>query len=388
MSQAPDRAARISVSYPPTPATRARASEHFFILLRCSGTLINLEDSIENCDLLSDAASNSTDGSHMLFSMYNEKAMEADRTLIDNWAKDADSIMLLGGLISATVSTFLSQATSTTLLKDASLTVVVLNSVTTCFWFMSLGSSLTTVVVANLVQGWVRRYSAMTQRQRSSDNCARIRAYVLHQRPLDSFQLTMDSMRLLLDISIFSFLIGLCILTGFATALSSLAVLIGVFPLVLLYFRSTTNSLRHSYSVFPTPMSNVLVALPRRFKRLSALWAMVRRRQVHDPDHVVSHNWLMLDQAARLTERLVKSDSLSLDREIVETILKSLNQGHELERFLASIPSFYHSAQVQEPAQVFRPFSNILSNGIVSFIDHTLSSQTLPNETKQDRIKL
>jgi hypothetical protein len=115
---------------------------------------------------------------------------------------------------------------------------------------------------------------------------------------------------------------------------------------------------------------------------------MVRRRQVHDPDHLISHNWLMLDQAAHLTERLVKSDSLSLDREIVEAILKSLNQGHELERFLASIPSFYHSAHVQEPAQVFRPFSNILSNGIVSFIDHTLSSQTLPNETKQDRIKL
>jgi hypothetical protein len=90
MSQAPDRTTRISISYPTT-----EASEHFFILLRCSGTLINLEDSIENCDLLSDAASNSTDGSHMLFSMYNEKAMEADRKLIDNWAKDADSIMLL-----------------------------------------------------------------------------------------------------------------------------------------------------------------------------------------------------------------------------------------------------------------------------------------------------
>ncbi|KAI0288836.1 hypothetical protein BC826DRAFT_1035776 [Russula brevipes] len=99
-------------------------------------------------------------------------------------------------------------------------------------------------------------------------------------------------------------------------------------------------------------MSNVLVALPRRFKRLlSVLWAMVRRRQVHDPDRVVSHNWLMLDRAAHLTERLVKSDSLSLDREIVKTILKSLNQGHELERFLASIPSFYRSAHVKEPAQ-------------------------------------
>jgi hypothetical protein len=137
-------------------------------------------------------------------------------------------------------------------------------------------------------------------------------------------------------------------------------------------------------------MSNVLAVRGRRLKQfLSLSWAIVNRRQVHDPEHVVGHNWLMLGQAAHLTEKLVKSDSLSLDREIVESVLNSLYQGHELESFLASIPGFYRSARVQEPAQIFQPFSShILSNGIVSFIDHTLSSQTLSNETKQNRIKL
>jgi len=199
----------------------------------------------------------------MLFSLYIQKAMEFDRMLVDDWTKDADSVMLLGGLISATVSTLLSQAYQGSTPGD----FIVL-----FFWFMSLGLGLSSVVVANLLQGWVRGYSAMTQPQRRSDDCARIRAYVLHEKPLDSFQLTVNSMHLLLDLSIFSFLLGLFVLTLSSMDHGSIvAVLLAALPLLFLYVRSTLNSLRRSYSVFSTPMSNVLAVSGRRLKQFLSL---------------------------------------------------------------------------------------------------------------------
>ncbi|KAH9023015.1 hypothetical protein EDB84DRAFT_481148 [Lactarius hengduanensis] len=56
------------------------------------------------------AAINFTDGSDILFSMYNEKTYESDSKLIQNWREDANGLMLLSGLVSATVAGFVSQS--------------------------------------------------------------------------------------------------------------------------------------------------------------------------------------------------------------------------------------------------------------------------------------
>ncbi|KAH9023737.1 hypothetical protein EDB85DRAFT_2150976 [Lactarius pseudohatsudake] len=56
------------------------------------------------------ATINFTDGSDFLFSMYNEKTYESDSKLIQNWREDANGLMLLSGLVSATVAGFVSQS--------------------------------------------------------------------------------------------------------------------------------------------------------------------------------------------------------------------------------------------------------------------------------------
>jgi hypothetical protein len=43
----------------------------------------------------SQAESGFTDGSDVLFSLYNEKAAEYDQKLVENWREDAQGIMLL-----------------------------------------------------------------------------------------------------------------------------------------------------------------------------------------------------------------------------------------------------------------------------------------------------
>lgn len=80
---------------------------------------------------------------------------------------------------------------------------------------------------------------------------------------------------------------------------------------------------------------------------------------------------------------------MSLDRDIVAWLLRSLLQETELERFLASIPGFYGSAHVQDPAQVFRSLhTDALPDAIVALMHRTLSSDSIPPETRRKRIVL
>jgi len=143
----------------------------------------------QNLNSPSQAMTDFTDGSDALFSMYNEMAAERDQKLAENWREDANAIMLLSGLISATVAGFLSQSylSSQTSSQDVSafylsqlyqLQAASLNSsgkppappnpssaptATHIFWFASLVESLSTAVFATLIQEWVRRYQVMTQ---------------------------------------------------------------------------------------------------------------------------------------------------------------------------------------------------------------------------------
>ena len=74
-----------------------------------------------------------------------------------------------------------------------------------------LGMSLSSAGLATLAQSWIRRYMIMTQPQQGPRG-RRIRAYVRLEGSLNSLQLTVDFLHLLLDGSIFTFLAGLIVL--------------------------------------------------------------------------------------------------------------------------------------------------------------------------------
>ncbi|KAN0135914.1 hypothetical protein V8E53_006366 [Lactarius tabidus] len=69
-------------------------------------------------------------------------------------------------------------------------------------------------------------------------------------------------------------------------------------------------------------------------------------------------------------------------------LLDSLTDEEEFERFLAGIPGFYKSTQVEDPVKVLQQANTDRSpKAILAFMDRSLSSD-LPEETRQRRIKV
>ena len=69
-------------------------------------------------------------------------------------------------------------------------------------------------------------------------------------------------------------------------------------------------------------------------------------------------------------------------------LLDSLAVEEEYERFLAGIPGFYKSTQIEVPAEVLQHVNTDRSpKAILAFMDHSLSSD-LPEETRRRRIKV
>jgi len=258
-------------------------------------------------------------------------------------------------------------------------------------WFSSLASSLSSAVLATLVQGWVRRYLVMTEPRHSAHSRARIRAYISREGSQRLLQLTVEVMSLSLDVSIHSFLAGLVILAhNNGDGLCGLITQVTFIPLTLLYLWSTLASFIRPHTMYSTPLSMVAVSWRLViWVVLSPLVAIWGSRLGHNFNPFVSSAWWTWDRKVQATERLVEAHNLSLDRDIVAWLLRSLLQETEMERFLASIPGFYGSAHVQDPAQVFRSLhTDALPDAIVSLMHRTLSSDSIPPETRRKRIVL
>ena len=98
----------------------------------------------------------------------------------------------------------------------------------------------------------------------------------------------------------------------------------------------------------------------------------------------IGSDWVTLDCIDLVVKQLAEDQLSSLDKDIVTWLLRSLHHDQDLERFLESIPGFYNSDLVKQPPEVFRPLhKSKMSYLILSFMYHTLSSATLPNEIKQ-----
>ncbi|KAN0135925.1 hypothetical protein V8E53_006377, partial [Lactarius tabidus] len=128
--------------------------------------------------------------SESLFSMYNKKALEFDSKHIENWREDANGLMILSGLVSATVAGFLSKAyiefptnsqdVSAFYLSQLYQLQAGLNGSVSSptpappalaatpyasywLWFMSLTISFVCAMGATMVQEWIRQYQLLTQ---------------------------------------------------------------------------------------------------------------------------------------------------------------------------------------------------------------------------------
>lgn len=371
----------------------------------------------------SQAESSFTDGSDVLFSLYNEKAAEYDQKLAENWREDAQGLMILSGLLSVTVATFLSQSylTSQTNSQDVSAfylsQIYQLQSssspnksdiplppappkpapvphVAHLFWFPSLVLSLATAIFSTLVQEWVRRYLLLTQPRFSPYRRARIRACMAQEGSLFQIQRTMHTLNMFLHFSVFFFFAGIIAVTATGGTLIVVAVNLYIFVPLVLYIRYSLTPYFEPQSLHSTPFSGFilsLMAIPRMGSYLFR--AMVRRGRFREVfrsyNTPVERGWLSLDSALLEVEKLAESRSQMLDVGAVSWLLNSLGRDQELEQFLAGIPGFYSSKRVEDPAQILRVLNtDRIPKAIVAFMDRSLSSELVTGVAEQKRIRV
>jgi hypothetical protein len=197
----------------------------------------------------------------------------------------------------------------------------------------------------------------------------------------------MDGLHLLLDTAIFTFLAGLVWLLSLTSLDFSVSLAVSVpSPLLFLgYFFFTWTSF-HRHTIYSTPCPRVIRNLRLRLRDIPQYCNAL----FHPPGRnaFIAFHWLKLDGIDQVADQLIKCRP-SLLNEIVAWLLRSLDHDKDIERFLESIPGVYDSGLVEQPEQVFRPFhEDQVPHMILSFMHHTISSATVPDNIKQRRIRL
>ncbi|KAH8991210.1 hypothetical protein EDB92DRAFT_1798310, partial [Lactarius akahatsu] len=196
---------------------------------------------VEQSQNRGDGTTTYSDPSGAIFSLYLARASKFDDENVENWKGGADSILVFTGLFSSTVASLIAvsypnlqpdpNTTTESLLAQISrqlssafpngtspaaslptqgpfspsATVVFINSV----WFLSLVLSLTCALIATLLQQWARRYLQMIQRNHAPHDRAHIREYFSRgARKFHIFGLV-ETLPLLLLVSVFLFFAGL-----------------------------------------------------------------------------------------------------------------------------------------------------------------------------------
>ncbi len=180
---------------------------------------------------------------------------------------------------------------------------------------------------------------------------------------------------MLLHTSIYLFLIGLTLLPdNFRDSPTRWVLDICVYSAFVCYSSFTTIPIIRPHSLIFTPLSLIW----------SRVLEVVGVQRFQPPT-----GWLTPLRTAREVEKHASTRTLTLDTGAMSWLLGSLTHGHELERFLTGIPSFYKSTWVEDPAQVLKGVNTDASpKAIVAFMSHSLSSDLVSDTTRQQQIEV
>ena len=269
------------------------------------------------------------------------------------------------------------------------------------FWFASLVMSFVCAVGATIVQEWIRRFQLLTQLWSSPHRrSAHIRASLSRDRFLEIVPASLKSLNLLLHTSIYFFLVGLCIVPAYFGDIPTFIVAFVCFILALLgYILVTLGKFFRPNSFFN--FSNTLLIHSRDVTLLNFCW-LPFSRPFSVPFSVpfslpfsLSFSWIPANRWRTLlwTALDIEEDASTcpsiLDADAMSWVLHSLADEEGREQFLAGIPCFYKSTQVEDiqAKDLHQANMETSSNVILAFIDRSLSSD-LPEETRWRRVKV
>ena len=261
-------------------------------------------------------------------------------------------------------------------------------------WFLSLAINLTCALFATFLQQWARRYLKLTQSRYSLHKKARIRAFFVEGVEKCHLPLVVETLPILLHISLFLFFAGLVVflsnvnLTIFKLVLSWVAVCAALYGCITLmpiirhdspYYTSLSSlvwSIAMGIPLFVSAISGLLLYYTV-FGRRGAEWLF---ECVDCYSNSLSHG---VHKTAE--ETALKSPS-EIDTRAFMWTFESLDEDHELERFFSGLPGFRSSKVVDDPLRKLDVLQiwNIC-DALYGLLDRTLSSDLLSESVKIQR---
>lgn len=264
-------------------------------------------------------------------------------------------------------------------------------------WFLSLVISLTCALFAILLQQWARLYLTTYHTRHTLLKEARIREFLAEG--INKFRLPFiaEALRALHHISFFLFLAGLAVLlfnthvTVFAFAAGWIGLVTGAylfFTQVPVFWTNVPYSTPFSPLIWRATLTSL--ATPRWIASITyrfTLTSWSRLEAVGRLERIYRRR--LLQGMTRTAEDSAQMQAQELDSRALLWTFKTLNEDHELERFIAGIPSFCSSKAIEDPHGCLTKLADEgLSRALFSLMHRTLTSNLVSESAKQRRIRV
>ncbi|CAK5278559.1 unnamed protein product [Mycena citricolor] len=346
-----------------------------------------------------------------LWGVYISEAEKYDQGLIDGWRSDMDGLLIFAGLFSGVVTTFIIDSYKTLNPDSGSQTVVLLNQISqqlasmnnstavmnalppaapfsppvsalvcNALWFASLGLSLSSALIATLVEQWTREYHHRTSMFSSISIRSRVYMYLYYGLRRFSMHAVVGIPPLLLHTSLVLFFAGLVafLVPVNAIIMSISSALLGLFVLVYLTF--TVLPLFFFDCPYQTPLTRILWPLKQSLGHAlrAYLWRAVgvcktyvlKRVPVTDHEKAVESAGTTpaaSDKGSAAEDTLPQSQSMfeAIRSEALRSTVKtetralawtvrSLSGDEELEPFVVGLPLVLWDFETSKPHGVYR----------------------------------
>ncbi|KAF8465128.1 hypothetical protein DFH94DRAFT_359125 [Russula ochroleuca] len=216
------------------------------------------------------------DSGKEIWDMYLDEVKEDDKRMAEAWKVDSGGIITLNGLFSATVGAFIIEFYKQLSPSSGNQTVTLLPngtySVTTnppspatasliwvnAMWLISLVLSLTSALIATLLQEWARRYVEMPERTSDPNHRARVRSFLFLGTKIYKMRLAVQLPPALLHLSVFLFFAGLVIVFRMINKTVAIAVEVAVGVFGVAYVVLSILPCLNVQCPYRTPMSYFL----------------------------------------------------------------------------------------------------------------------------------
>ena len=280
------------------------------------------------------------------------------------------------------------------------LSVVAVNAL----WFLSLVMSLTCAMLATFAQQWARRYITFTQPARCSPHKrARVRAFFANGMANFHAPAVIGQLSGMIHFSLILFFTGLIVylhdihIDVFHAVLVWLIPLLAAWTCVMVIPRFWVDfpyyvtkplweACLFSACVNATAITSFRIAIAY-LAIFGAVVTFYFLRAIMFPTRV--RNWILPDRER--IERAVSSVSLKMDINVLDLTAHALGHGEDdaREKFFESIPGFYKSDVVKDlPRCLPEEVRSKISNRLVEFLRHTLSSNTVSELAKFRRLAI